>query len=91
MLKRTLLILLLAIITRPAIQAIAANGPTLPEQPRTTKQEADFQAAWQWVSEPTNLYEYAGSRDQSPLGVGHLRGDHTDDGYYDWPRKIIMQ
>lgn len=90
MLRRTLLILSLALITIPAIEAIAANCPTLPEPPQTTKQETDFRAAWQWVSEPYSIYEYAGSRDQSPLGIGHLKIDYTDDGYYDWPRKIAL-
>lgn len=32
----------------------------------------------------------AGSRDRAPLGVGHLKAEYTTDGYYDWPRKIVL-
>ncbi len=83
-------IFLTLILTLVAIPTIATNCPTLPEQPLITEQETNFQAAWQWVSEPYSVYEYVGNRDQAPLGVGHLRVEYTSEGYYDWPRKIVL-
>ncbi len=87
MLRRALITLILTLI---AIPAIATNCPTLPDQPPTTKQETSFQATWQWVSEPHSVYEYVGNRDQAPLGIGHLRAVSASEGYYDWPRKIVL-
>ena len=77
-------------LTLIAIPAIATDCQVLPSQPDITKHETDFRADWQWVSEPYNVYEYAGSRDQAPSGIGHLSMEYTDDGYYDWPRKIVL-
>jgi hypothetical protein len=79
--------LILLLVATPVL---ADDCPVLPDLPDTTEKETEFQAAWQWVSEPYSVYEYVGSRDQAPLGVGHLRVEYTDHGYYDWPRKVVL-
>ena len=73
-----------------ALSASAGECPELPEQPAISQQETEFKAAWKWFSEPYSVYDYAVSRDHAPLGVGHLKVEYTDHGYYDWPSKIIL-
>jgi hypothetical protein len=87
MVKITLLSLTLIFF---ALSAIAGECPELPDQPEISQHEIEFKAAWQWFAEPYSVYDYAGSRDRAPLGVGHLKVEYTDHGYYDWPRKIVL-
>lgn len=87
MLRTTCLILMSTLLALPVF---AAECPLLPEQPQSTEQDVAFTIAWQWVSAPYSVYEYVGNRDQAPLGVGRLQVGYTDDGYYDWPRKVVL-
>ena len=73
-----------------ALPSAAGVCPDLPDQPDMSLQEAEFKAAWRWFAEPYSVYDYAGQRERAPLGLGHLRVGPSGDGYYDWPRKIVL-